>query len=117
MEAIDVIRGKNQTPMNEPVKKMTESYSKIIYVIFIVEMKKGLKKPMNKQDKQDLELILYRLNEQDKSVQKLESTSIKNSMKYTTIFHSSKKIYSIPMKAGKPNKTHNLEKTQLCGEL
>ena len=35
-------------------------------------MKKGLKKPMNKQDKQDLELILYRLNEQDKSVQKLE---------------------------------------------
>ncbi len=27
---------------------------------------------MNKQDKQDLELILYRLNEQDKSVQKLE---------------------------------------------
>ena len=35
-------------------------------------MKKGLKKPMNKQDKQDLELILYRLNEQDKSVGKLE---------------------------------------------
>ena len=35
-------------------------------------MKKGLKKAMNKQDKQDLELILYRLNEQDKSVQKLE---------------------------------------------
>ena len=27
---------------------------------------------MNKQDKQDLELILYRLQEQDKSVQKLE---------------------------------------------
>ena len=35
-------------------------------------MKKGLKKPMNKQDKQDLELILYRLNEQDKAVGKLE---------------------------------------------
>ena len=35
-------------------------------------MKKGKLKPMNKQDKQDLELILYRLNEQDKSVQKLE---------------------------------------------
>ena len=51
---------------------MTNPISKIIYVIFIVEMKKGLKKPMNKQDKQDLELILYRLNEQDKSVQKLE---------------------------------------------
>ena len=28
---------------------------------------------MNKQDKQDLELILYRLNEQDKSVGKLEN--------------------------------------------
>ena len=27
---------------------------------------------MNKQDKQDLELILYRLQEQDKSVHKLE---------------------------------------------
>ena len=27
---------------------------------------------MNKQDKQDLELILYRLNEQDKAVGKLE---------------------------------------------
>ncbi len=55
-------------------------------------MKKGLKKPMNKQDKQDLELILYRLNEQDKSV--------------------------IPMKAygRKPNKTHNLENLLLCGE-
>ena len=35
-------------------------------------MNKRLKKPMNKQDKQDLELILYRLEEQDKSVQKLE---------------------------------------------
>ena len=35
-------------------------------------MKKGKLKPMNKQDKQDLELILYRLEEQDKSVQKLE---------------------------------------------
>ena len=35
-------------------------------------MDKRLKKPMNKQDKQDLELILYRLQEQDKSVQKLE---------------------------------------------
>ena len=35
-------------------------------------MNKRLKKPMNKQDKQDLELILYRLQEQDKSVQKLE---------------------------------------------
>ena len=35
-------------------------------------MKKGKLKPMNKQDKQDLELILYRLQEQDKSVQKLE---------------------------------------------
>ena len=62
-------------------------------------MKKGLKKPMNKQDKQDLELILYRLNEQDKSVGKLEKALIKNSMKYTKIFHSSKKIYSIPMRA------------------
>ena len=35
-------------------------------------MKKGKLKPMNKQDKQDLELILYRLQEQDKSVGKLE---------------------------------------------
>ena len=35
-------------------------------------MNKQLKKPMNKQDKQDLELILYRLQEQDKSVVKLE---------------------------------------------
>ena len=35
-------------------------------------MDKRLKKPMNKQDKQDLELILYRLQEQDKSVHKLE---------------------------------------------
>jgi len=35
-------------------------------------MNKRLKKPMNKQDKQDLELILYRLQEQDKSVVKLE---------------------------------------------
>ena len=35
-------------------------------------MKKGKLKPMNKQDKQDLELILYRLQEQDKSVHKLE---------------------------------------------
>ena len=35
-------------------------------------MNKQLKKPMNKQDKQDLELILYRLKEQDKSVEKLE---------------------------------------------
>ena len=35
-------------------------------------MKKGKLKPMNKQDKQDLELILYRLQEQDKSVVKLE---------------------------------------------
>ena len=35
-------------------------------------MNKRLKKPMNKQDKQDLELILYRLQEQDKSVHKLE---------------------------------------------
>ena len=35
-------------------------------------MNKRLKKPMNKQDKQDLELILYRLKEQDKSVVKLE---------------------------------------------
>ena len=35
-------------------------------------MKKGKLKPMNKQDKQDLELILYRLLEQDKSVGKLE---------------------------------------------
>ena len=35
-------------------------------------MNKQLKKPMNKQDKQDLELILYRLKEQDKSVVKLE---------------------------------------------
>ena len=38
-------------------------------------MKKGLK-PMNKQDKQDLELILYRLNEQDKQ-SKIENISIK----------------------------------------
>ena len=81
-------------------------------------MKKGLKKPMNKQDKQDLELILYRLNEQDKSVGKLEKHLIKNLMKYTKIFHSSKKIYSILMKAygRKPNKTHNLENPLLCGE-
>ena len=35
-------------------------------------MNKRLKKPMNKQDKQDLELILYRLQEQVKSVVKLE---------------------------------------------
>lgn len=35
-------------------------------------MNKGLKKPMNKQDKQDLELILYRLEQQDKTVTKLE---------------------------------------------
>ena len=35
-------------------------------------MNRQLKKPMNKQDKQDLELILYRLQEQDKSVVKLE---------------------------------------------
>ena len=35
-------------------------------------MKKGKLKAMNKQDKQDLELILYRLQEQDKSVHKLE---------------------------------------------
>ena len=35
-------------------------------------MTTGKLKPMNKQDKQDLELILYRLEEQDKSVQKLE---------------------------------------------
>ena len=67
-------------------------------------MKKGLKKPMNKQDKQDLELILYRLNEQDKSVQKLENFN-KKLMKYTTIFHSSKKIYSIPMKANQTKHT------------
>ena len=36
-------------------------------------MNKQLKKPMNKQDKQDLELILYRLQEQDKSVVKLDN--------------------------------------------
>jgi len=80
-------------------------------------MKKGLKKPMNKQDKQDLELILYRLNEQDKAVGKLEKHF---NSKFNEIHEdiSLKKIYSIPMKAygRNQNKTHNLENPLLCGE-
>ena len=37
-------------------------------------MNKRLKKPMNKQDKQDLELVIYRLDQQDKKIDDLKSS-------------------------------------------
>jgi len=71
-------------------------------VIFITDM--------NKQDKHDLQLIEYRLDEQDKRVNLLHTV--------TRISNLSKKIYSIPKQVfgQKQNKIHNSENPHLSGE-
>ena len=81
-------------------------------------MDKRLKKPMNKQDKQDLELILYRLQEQDKSVHKLEKHFNSKFNEIHEDISFIKRISLIQTKAYGPkqNSIPNIDKTLPNGE-
>jgi len=80
-------------------------------VIFITDM--------NKKEKHDLELIVYRLDEQDRRVDLVTSPNlIQNLVIFTRISNLSKKIYSIPKQVfgQKQNKIHNSENPHRSGE-
>jgi hypothetical protein len=74
---------------------------------------------MTKQEKQHLELIVYRMDEADKRVVIYIKSSKPIYKSYIQISNLSKKIYSIPKQdyGQKPNKTQHLERILQCGEV
>ena len=74
---------------------------------------------MNKTDKENLKLIEYRLDEQDKRVDLLHQEFDSKLGDIHTDIKFIKEIYSIPklVYGQKPNKTQHLERILQCGEV